>query len=80
MKPVEFDEQNGNLVKPTSMTDEECGSLPCFRDGTSVVSMWELTEDELKQIQKTKCIYVTVISGESSPPIRPDVFSPFMHN
>ncbi len=80
MKPVEFDEQNDVLGKPASMTDGECGSLPCFRDGVNVVSMWELTEKELEQIQKTKCIYVTVISGESSPPIRPDVFSPFMHN
>jgi len=80
MKPIEFDEQNGNLGKPVNMSDKECGSLPCFRDGLNVVSKWELTEEELKEIKKTKCIYVSVLSGKSSPPIKPDVFSPFMHN
>ncbi|MCK5607126.1 hypothetical protein KAR91_34905 [Candidatus Pacearchaeota archaeon] len=80
MKPIEFDEQSAVLGKPASMTDKECSSLPCFRDGVNVISKWELTEEELEEIKKTKCIYVNVLSGKSSPPIKPDVFTPFMHN
>lgn len=77
MKPIEFEEQNSVLLKPDDMTDDECTSLPCFKDGINVVSKWELTENELIHIQKTKCIYVTVLSGRTSPPIKPNVFSPF---
>ena len=31
-------EQNWELKKPESMSDEECSSLPCFVDNTQVVS------------------------------------------
>lgn len=78
MKAIEFKEQNAVLKKPESMTDQECSSLPCFMDGRNVISKWELSDKEIEEIIKTKCIYVCVLSGASSPPIRPDVFTPFI--
>lgn len=80
MKAVKFKEQNAILKKPHSMSEKECSSLPCFMDGKNVISRWELSEKELEEIKKTKCIYISVLSGGSSPPIRPDVFTPFVQN
>jgi len=34
MKPVEFKYQVKILKKPDNMTDEECGPLPVWTDGT----------------------------------------------
>lgn len=69
MKPIEFEEQNTDLKKPESMTDEECSSLPCFRDGNQVISKWELNEEEKEHVAKKGWIWVRVFAGMSSPPI-----------
>lgn len=69
MKQVEFKEQNGILLKPENMTDEQCGTLPCYRDGSQVISKWILSEEEKKQILENGFIWVSVLSGISQPPI-----------
>ncbi len=33
MKPIEFKERTGILLKPRYMTDEECEPLPIHHDG-----------------------------------------------
>jgi hypothetical protein len=69
MKPIKFKEQNSDLQKPKSMTDEECSSLPCFRDGKQVVSKWELNEEEKKHVAENGFIWVRVYGGSTQPPI-----------
>lgn len=78
MKPIEFKEQNKILGAPLGMTSDECGLLPVFTDGNECVSVWELSEDDLKKIIETKCIYVGVLSGETQPPIFISVETPFV--
>lgn len=38
MKPSKFPEANKLLLKPGSMTDEECASLPVWTDGEMCIS------------------------------------------
>lgn len=69
MKPVEFKEQNKNLLKPSSMTDEECGSLPVFSDGELCVSCWSLSIKERIKMLFTGVLWLGVYSGKSQPPV-----------
>ena len=65
------------------MSDKECTSLPCFRDGNQVISKWELSEEEKAHIAKHGFIWVSVLGGWSQPPILPQacetVFEPVRH-
>lgn len=78
MKPIEFKEQSKVLGKPESMTDEECSSLPVYSDGAQCVSCWKLSDEEIKLISETGCMYVGVLSGSTQPPIWLTVESPFV--
>lgn len=72
MKPVEFKEMNTVLNKPDNMTDDECQSLPCFRDGQQTISKWELDEAEKKHVAEKGYIWIRVLAGPTSPPILPE--------
>lgn len=79
MRPVEFPESNKTLLKPESMTDEECSSLPIYTDGLNCVSCWEITEEEVEVLKSTKKIWLTILSGKSQPPVCLQVESPFSY-
>lgn len=67
------------LGKPQGMTDEQCGSLPIFRDieHNQMISCFELTQDEIEEIQKTGRIYLGV-AGMNHPPVWLQVETPFI--
>lgn len=69
MNPIKFKEANKNLLKPQSMTDEECESLWVYTDGTQCVSCWKMT-----WIQRIKAllygkVWLSVLSGQTQPPV-----------
>ena len=69
MDPIKFPEANKNLLKPQSMTDEECGSLWVYTDGRQCISCWRLSF-----IQRLKAlffgrIWLGVLSGYTQPPV-----------
>lgn len=77
MKPVD---QPGM----TLYTADGCDPLPVVRaemtDGTPVlVSAWELTVDELEEIQRTGRVWLLVI-GNAQPPVGLTVESPYQDN
>ena len=72
MIPAQFDGSNCVLV------GEGCLDLPVFRDGTVVVSCWEMTDDERKAFLLTGRVYLYVYSGKSSPPVALGIMSPFI--
>ena len=76
MNPIEFKEQNKVFTKPENMTDKECKSLPVLTDGKQSVSCWELTDEKLEEIKKTKKVYLGVL-GQGHPPVFLEVFKPF---
>ena len=53
------------------MSDKECSSLPCFRDGQQVISKWELSEEEKAHVAEHGFIWISVLGGPSQPPILP---------
>lgn len=69
MTPIKFSESNKVLGKPESMKDAECGSLPIFTDGGQCISLWKLTWNERLQILFRGKLWVSVLSGQTQPPI-----------
>lgn len=69
MKPVKFAEANKNLTKPNSMTDEECGSLFVFDDGTQCVSCWKLSFIQRLNALWYGRIWLSVKGGGTQPPV-----------
>lgn len=75
MKPVMFDYQNCIYAED----QPEYLPLPAHKkeDGT-VISCWELSDNELEQLIKTKKIYIGVLTfNQPLQPILPIVRSPF---
>lgn len=69
MKPVKFKEANKNLLKPDSMTDEECSSLWVYTDGVQCVSCWRLTFKERMCVLLFGKVWLSVLSGHTQPPV-----------
>ena len=69
MKPIKFKQANKNLLKPESMTDEECKSLWVYTDGEQCISCWKLTfKDRIKALVFGN-VWISVLSGQTQPPI-----------
>ena len=69
MKPIEFKERTGILLKPRYMTDEECEPLPIHHDGESFVSCWKMSlKERIKGLLFGK-IWLYVFSKISQPPV-----------
>ena len=69
MKPVDFSQANRTLAKPEIMTDEECGSLPVWSDNMQCVSLWKLNWRERLSVLLFGNVWLTVVAGESQPPV-----------
>ena len=78
MKPTEFEEQEDTLVRPDSMTDDECGPLPIFRtDDDYIISCWQASfKDRLKFLFVGK-MWLGIMTGKSQPPVWLDTKRPF---
>jgi hypothetical protein len=69
MTPIEFPEQTTILDKPSSMTDEECFSLPVFSDGSTCISVWKLNWKERLVVLLFGKLWLGVYSGVTQPPV-----------
>jgi hypothetical protein len=69
MKPIKFDQANRDLLKPDSMTDEECASLPVFTDGQVCISLWRPTLLERISLLLFGRLWLYVLSGNTQPPV-----------
>ncbi len=78
-KPTEFPEQNMVFTKPENMTDDECVSLPAYKDENQVISCWQLNEQELKAVTETGRVYLSVLAGGNQPPVAVMGESPFIY-
>lgn len=65
--PVEFEGHNHVLRAPGGA--ENVTPLPIFRNGTCCVSCWELSDDEIAEIVKSRRIYLSVFFGNTQPPV-----------
>ncbi len=69
MKPIKFKEANRDLLKPEGMTEEECGSLPVFSDGTQCISCWKMSWKQRLNSLWYGRVWLGVASGETQPPV-----------
>lgn len=78
MYPIKFAEQNAELQKPRSMTDEECMPLPCHktRDG-EIISCWRLSWKERFKVLLNGRMWLGVLGGITQPPVWLDPHCPF---
>ena len=69
MKPIEFKQQTKILLKPQSLTDEECSSLPVYSDGEQCVSLWKMSLKERLKALFFGRAWLYVLSGDTQPPV-----------
>jgi len=76
MEPINFKEANKNFIKPDSMTDEECGSLPAYQDEKYLISCWRPSIKERIKLLFAGKIWAWIY-GQNQPPISLGCKSPF---
>lgn len=64
---VEFEGQNLILQPPPGA--ENISPLPIFRNGTCCVSCWQLSPEEMAEVQRTGRVYLSVFWGMTQPPV-----------
>lgn len=69
MKAIKFPQANKNLLKPTSMTDEECSNLWVFCNGIECISCWKLTWKQRLSALLFGKVWLSVLSGHTQPPV-----------
>ena len=69
MKPIKFKEANKNLLKPQSMTDEECSSLWVYTDGEQCISYWKMNWKQRIMALLFGRVWLSVLSGQTQPPV-----------
>lgn len=69
LSPIKFPEANKNLLKPESMTDEECSSLWVYTDGTQCISCWKMSIKQRLSALMHGRIWLSILSGKTQPPV-----------
>lgn len=69
MKAIKFKQANRNLLKPDSMTDEECKSLWVFTDGRECISCWKLSFKQRLSALFFGTVWLSILSGGTQPPV-----------
>jgi hypothetical protein len=64
---VHFHGANMRLGPPRGAENVE--PLHTYTNGTCSVSCWQLSEEELAEINRTGCVYVSILSGRTQPPV-----------
>lgn len=79
---IDFELRNDYIGRPENMSNHQCYGLPVCRFLTPIpgvipraqpekvlahVSCWELTEEEVQEIIKTKKVYLKTLGGSTFP-------------
>lgn len=64
---VKFPGANSILTAPPGA--ENVSDLHTFKNGVSCVSCWQLSDDELAEVQRTGRVFLSVMSGRTQPPV-----------
>ena len=66
--PVDFPGSNFRYLPPPGR-EETIGDLPVFKNGRCIVSVWELDDEELAEIIRTKRVFLSSMSGNTMFPV-----------
>lgn len=70
MKPLKFKQAHIELKKPTSMTEEECGSLWVHRsESGECISCWTASFWDRLRFLFHGHIWLGIYSGKTQPPV-----------
>lgn len=69
MKPIKFNQANKNLLKPNSMTDDECSSLWVYTDRNQCISCWKMNWKQRINALFSGKVWLSVMSGCTQPPV-----------
>lgn len=69
MKPIKFKQANRELLKPKTMSDDECKNLWVFAGERECVSCWKLSFKERIRALIYGKIWFGVMSGWIQPPV-----------
>jgi hypothetical protein len=78
MEPIDFKEMNWTYGPPKGMTEEDCGSLDCYRnlEDRTVTTKWKLTWKERFKIFFSGILWVCTL-GIPPQPIALNTVTPF---
>ena len=77
MNPIDFPHRNKILTAPAKMTTQECGDLFVCSFRGEITSCWYLTFFERIKLLFTGVIWLTILSGDTSPPVKVEVKNPW---
>lgn len=78
MNPHEDFKQTNLRLLPAPGTEDKVRPILCWTDGNRVISKWQLSEEEVAEVVKTKTLYIEQwASPDAQPPILGHIFSPF---
>jgi len=77
LKPINFKGANKNLLKPDSMTNEECITLPVYSDGNQLISCWRGSVFDRIIFLFTGKIWLCIAAKKTHPPVRIGTEYPF---
>lgn len=64
---VDFKGKNRTLLPPPGA--ENVAAIPAFNNGICTVTCWELSEEEIAEIIRTKQVFLAVMYGHTTPPV-----------
>lgn len=77
--PIPFAQSNVDMKKPVGWTDDQCATLPVYRDPETreCISVWSPGEEARSNIAKGQPIYLRVFMGGAQPPVCLSTRNPF---
>ncbi len=66
---IDFKGSNKRYGPPLGVSEDQCKTLNTFNNGQCIVSCWELTKEELEEINRTGKIFLSVWSGNTLFPV-----------
>lgn len=68
-KPIDWEGANKTLNPPKGYEQEQVISMRIFSNGVVCVSKWKLSQQAIDEINNTGCLFVSLISGNTQPPV-----------
>jgi hypothetical protein len=65
--PVDFPGANLTLGPPKGMTEEEVRSMPVHHAKNHFISCWYLSDSEIEEIVRTRCVWQTLMGSGAQP-------------
>lgn len=67
--PIEFKGVNLRLNAPIGSEHVVNSGVPAFNNGTTTITCWQLSADEMRAILATGTIWISVMCGPTQPPL-----------